>query len=237
MLTSAAITVTHKLKLKSKSKLQFFQIILIILFNSLKDLTFKYYFVNQGSWDLLYVMSPWRNKGMKEGWKSQPVRSYCRLQVQTWVGCTNLGLGGVVLLDDGPVLPVQAVTHPELLHVDVPVAVFPSLDHHAAHHLVLAQIHLRRENTSRTKWSASCWQKSIRGLTDRTVITHPQFCVQPTCSHSFLKGCLVCCPVQPDLPVNKRAFSATQPRSAYDEALIWASEIWPDTIPSIPEHG
>lgn len=55
---------------------------------------------------------------------------------------TNLGLGGVVLLDDGPVLSIQAVAHLEPLHVDVFVSVLPSLDHHARHHLVLAQIHL-----------------------------------------------------------------------------------------------
>lgn len=55
---------------------------------------------------------------------------------------TNLGLGGVVLLDNGPVLSVKAVAHPEPLHKDVPVTVFPSLDYHATHHLVLAQIHL-----------------------------------------------------------------------------------------------
>lgn len=44
---------------------------------------------------------------------------------------THLGLGAVVLLDDGPVVPVQAVSHPEPLHEDVFVSVFPSLDHHA----------------------------------------------------------------------------------------------------------
>lgn len=58
---------------------------------------------------------------------------------------TDLGLGAVVLLDDGPVLPVQAVAHPELLHEDVSVAVLPSLDHHAAQHLLLSQIHLQAE--------------------------------------------------------------------------------------------
>lgn len=58
------------------------------------------------------------------------------------LGCTNLGLGGVVLLDDGPVFPIQTVSDPELLHKDVPFAVLPSLNHHTAHHLVLAEIHL-----------------------------------------------------------------------------------------------
>lgn len=53
-----------------------------------------------------------------------------------------LGPGGVLLLDDGPLLSVQAVAHPKPLHKHVPVAVLPSLDHHAAHHLVLAQVHL-----------------------------------------------------------------------------------------------
>lgn len=57
----------------------------------------------------------------------------------TW---TNLGLGAVVLLDDGPLLPVQAVAHPELLHEDVFVPVLPSLNHHPAQHLLQAQIHL-----------------------------------------------------------------------------------------------
>lgn len=60
-----------------------------------------------------------------------------------YICLTNLGLGGVVLLDIFPVLSVQAMEHPKPLHKDVPVSVFPSLDHNAAHHLVLAQIHLQ----------------------------------------------------------------------------------------------
>lgn len=62
---------------------------------------------------------------------------------------THLGLGGVLLLDDGPLLSVQAVSQLELLHEDVPVAVLPSLDHDAAHHLVLAQIHLEGRERER----------------------------------------------------------------------------------------
>lgn len=58
------------------------------------------------------------------------------------LGCTNLGLGGVVLLNDSPVFPIQTVSDPELLHKDVLVAVLPSLNHHTGHHLVLAEIHL-----------------------------------------------------------------------------------------------
>lgn len=82
------------------------------------------------------------------------------------LGCTNLGLGGVVLLDDGPVFPIQTVSDPELLHKDVPFAVLPSLNHHTAHHLVLAEIHL--PGTTRKKKKL----KPIPGGITRLLSTH-----------------------------------------------------------------
>lgn len=56
----------------------------------------------------------------------------------------HLGSGGVVLPDEGPLIAVQTVADFESLHEDVAVAVFPALDHHTTHHLILAQIHLWR---------------------------------------------------------------------------------------------
>lgn len=41
-------------------------------------------------------------------------------------------------------IAIQTVADFELLHEDVAVAVFPALDHHTTHHLILAQIHLMR---------------------------------------------------------------------------------------------
>jgi len=87
-----------------------------------------------------------------------------RLNVLRHAACrTNLGLGGVVLLDDGPLVSVQAVAHLEPLHEDVPVAVLPALDHHAAHHLVLAQIHLPGRRT-RGKQHSSWFDCTVNTL-------------------------------------------------------------------------
>ncbi len=42
---------------------------------------------------------------------------------------------------------------------------------------------------------------------------------------------------QPVRPVRRRACSGSQPLSADGHTVIWESEIWPETIPSILEHG
>ncbi len=42
---------------------------------------------------------------------------------------------------------------------------------------------------------------------------------------------------QPVRPVRSRACSGSQPLSADGHTVIWESEIWPETIPSILEHG
>lgn len=57
---------------------------------------------------------------------------------------TDLRLGGVFLVDQGPVFSIQTVSHLELLHEDILVIVFPTLNHHAGDQLVQAQVHLTK---------------------------------------------------------------------------------------------